>query len=93
MRVLSFIDKVLGGEAMTGKKTALSIVAYAVMAILKAAGVVSAATPGGQIVSIIIAAFGGLGGIAKIDRVIQTLGIIAAKAPPPAFSGRPPTLG
>ena len=93
VRVLSFIDKVLGGEAMTGKKTALSIVAYAVMAILKAAGVVSAVTPGGQIVSIIIAAFGGLGGIAKIDRVIQTLGIIAAKAPPPAFPGRPPTLG
>ncbi|MFL5099453.1 MAG: hypothetical protein ACJ8FU_15590 [Xanthobacteraceae bacterium] len=40
----------------------------------------------------IIAAFGGLGGIAKIDRVIQVLGMIAAKGPsilPP----RPPTVG
>ncbi|MFL4986416.1 MAG: hypothetical protein ACJ8EN_22755, partial [Xanthobacteraceae bacterium] len=90
--ILSPIDKVLGGQALAGKKTALSVVAYAVMAILKAAGVVSAVTPGGQIVTILIAAFGGLGGIAKIDRVIQVLGMIAAKGPsilPP----RPPTVG
>ncbi|MFL6935607.1 MAG: peptidoglycan-binding protein [Xanthobacteraceae bacterium] len=90
--ILSPIDKVLGGQALAGKKTALSVVAYAVMAILKAAGVVSAVTPGGQIVTILIAAFGGLGGIAKIDRVIQVLGVIAAKGPsilPP----RPPTVG
>jgi lysozyme family protein/peptidoglycan hydrolase-like protein with peptidoglycan-binding domain len=80
--ILSPIDKVLGGQALAGKKTALSVVAYAVMAILKAAGVVSAVTPGGQIVTILIAAFGGLGGIAKVDRVIQALGMIAAKGPP-----------
>lgn len=87
--ILSPIDKVLGGQALAGKKTALSVVAYAVMAILKAAGVVSAVTPGGQIVTILIAAFGGLGGISKIDRVIQVLGMIAAKGPP-ILPPRPP---
>jgi hypothetical protein len=29
----------------------------------------------------LIAAFGALGGVSKIDRVIQELGIIAAKVP------------
>src|SRR5262249_3312999 len=91
--ILSPIDKVLGGEALAGKKTALSIVAYVIMAILKAAGVVGAATPGGQIVTILIAAFGSLRGIAKVDRAIRMLGMIAAKGPPPTLPGRPPTLG
>lgn len=79
--ILSPIDKMLGGEALAGKKTALAIVAYAVMAILQAVGVVGAGTPAGIIINTIIAAFGGLGGLSKIDRVIQTLGIIAAKRP------------
>ena len=79
--ILSPIDKMLGGEALVGKKTALAIVAYAVMAILQAVGVVGAGTPAGIIINTIIAAFGGLGGLSKIDRVIQTLGIIAAKRP------------
>lgn len=77
--ILSPIDKMLGGEALAGKKTALSVAAYVVMALLKAAGVVSAASPWGQVVTIFIAAFGALGGTAKIDRVIQSLGVIAAK--------------
>ena len=77
--ILSPIDKALGGEALAGKKTALSVVAYVVLAILKAAGVVGAATPAGQIMTILIAAFGALGGVAKVDRVIQSLGVIAAK--------------
>jgi lysozyme family protein/peptidoglycan hydrolase-like protein with peptidoglycan-binding domain len=77
--ILSPIDKALGGEALAGKKTALSVVAYVVLAILKAAGVVGAATPAGQIMTILITAFGALGGVAKVDRVIQSLGVIAAK--------------
>ena len=77
--ILSPIDKMLGGEALAGKKTALSVGAYVVMAILKAAGVVSAASPAGQIVTILITAFGALGGVSKVDRVIQALGMIAAK--------------
>jgi lysozyme family protein/peptidoglycan hydrolase-like protein with peptidoglycan-binding domain len=77
--ILSPIDKALGGEALAGKKTALAVAGYALMAILKAAGVVSAASPAGQIVTILITAFGALGGTAKVDRVIQALGTIAAK--------------
>ena len=77
--ILSPIDKALGGEALAGKTTALSVVAYVVLAILKAAGVVGAATPAGQIMTILITAFGALGGVAKVDRVIQSLGMIAAK--------------
>jgi peptidoglycan hydrolase-like protein with peptidoglycan-binding domain len=79
--VLSPIDQVLGGQALAGKKTALAIVAYATMAILQAAGVVTAGSPAGMILNTLIVAFGGLGGLSKIDRVIQTLGTIAAKPP------------
>jgi lysozyme family protein/peptidoglycan hydrolase-like protein with peptidoglycan-binding domain len=79
--VLSPIDNVLGGQALAGKKTALAIVAYAVVAILQAVGVVGSGTPAGIIVNTIIVAFGGLGVLSKIDRVIQTLGVIAAKPP------------
>ena len=79
--ILSPIDSMLGGEALVGKKTALSVVAYAGLAILQAVGVVGAATPTGQILTILITAFGALGGISKVDRVVQALGIIAAKAP------------
>ena len=79
--ILSPIDKALGGQALAGKKTALAIVAYAVMAILQAVGVVGAGTPAGIIINTIIAAFGALGGLSKVDRVIQALGVIAAKKP------------
>ncbi len=78
---LSPIDKMLGGEALAGKKTMLAIVAYAIMAILQAVGVVGAGTPAGIIINTLIAAFGGLGGLSKIDRVIQALGTIAAARP------------
>src|SRR5262245_29782094 len=78
-KIQSGIDKVLGGEALTGKKTALSVVAYAGLAILKAVGVLGAATPTGQILTLAVTAFGALGGISKVDRVIQALGAIAVK--------------
>ncbi len=77
--ILSPIDKMLGGEALAGKKTALAVVAYAAVSILKAAGVVGAATPTGQIITILVTAFGALGGVSKVDRVGQALGMIAAK--------------
>ena len=79
--MLSPIDRLLGGEALTGKKTALAVVAYAVLAILQVTGVVGAATPAGQIITVVITAFGALGGLAKVDRGIQALGTIAAKPP------------
>ena len=76
----------VGGETMAGKKTGLAVVAYAVLSILQAVGVAGTATgptstTTGQILTTLIAAFGGLGLTAKIDRVVQTLGLIAAKPP------------
>jgi lysozyme family protein/peptidoglycan hydrolase-like protein with peptidoglycan-binding domain len=79
--ILTPIDKMLGGEALAGKKTALAIVAYVVLAILQAVGVIGAATPAGQIITILITAFGALGGVSKVDRVIQSIGMIAANVP------------
>jgi lysozyme family protein len=79
--ILTPIDNALGGQALAGKKTGLAIVAYVIMAILQVAGVITAGSPTGMILNTIIAVFGALGGISKIDRVTQTLGIIAAKPP------------
>src|SRR5262245_22981015 len=82
--ILSPIDRALGGQALAGKKTALAVVAYTVLVILQAAGVIGAATPAGQIITVLITAFGALGGVSKVDRIVQVLGMIAAaKAPKP----------
>ncbi len=86
--VLSPIDQWLGGQALAGKKTALSVIAYAVLSVLQAVGVAGTATGAtqtttGQILTTLIAAFGGLGLTAKVDRVVQTLGLIAARPPAP----------
>ena len=78
--VMSPIDKLLGGEAMMGKKTPLAILAYVIMAIVQA--VDPANTTGGttsSVLTTLIGAFGGLGVLSKVDRVVQMLGIIAAK--------------
>jgi len=87
--VLSPIDNMLGGQMLAGKKTALAILAYVVMAILQAVGVAgtatgATATPTGQILTTLIAAFGGLGLLGKIDRGTQMLGLIAGKPATPA---------
>jgi uncharacterized protein (TIGR02594 family) len=87
--VMSPIDKLLGGEALQGKKTPLAILAYAVLAIMQALDVAgtatgTTATPTGQILTTLIGSLGGLGVLAKVDRVVQMLGVIAAK--PPAAS-------
>jgi peptidoglycan hydrolase-like protein with peptidoglycan-binding domain len=84
--VLSPIDQWLGGDALAGKKTALAVVAYVALAILQATGVAGTATgetatTTGQILTTLIAGFGGLGLTAKIDRIVQALGLIAAKPP------------
>jgi peptidoglycan hydrolase-like protein with peptidoglycan-binding domain len=82
--VMSPIDKVLGGEALQGKKTPLAILGYALLAILQSVDVAgtatgATATPTGQILTTLIGAFGGLGVLSKVDRVVQMMGIIAAK--------------
>lgn len=85
--VMSPIDKLLGGEVLQGKKTPLAILAYAVLAILQAVDVAGTATgptatPTGEILTTLIASFGGLGILSKFDRVVQMLGVVAAKPPP-----------
>lgn len=86
--VMSPVDKVLGGEALTGKKTALSVIAYALLSVLQGAGAapVVNGTPSTtgeatvQILSTLIIAFGGLGLIGKVDRAINLVGLAAAGA-------------
>jgi uncharacterized protein (TIGR02594 family) len=84
--ILSPIDSWMGGQALAGKKTALAVLGYTVLSVLQAVGVAgtatgTTATTTGQILTTLIAAFGGLGGLAKIDRVVQSIGVIAAKPP------------
>jgi uncharacterized protein (TIGR02594 family) len=97
--ILSPIDKALGGQALVGLKTPLAILAYAGLWILQAVGTVGPATGDNatttaQVLSAVIAAFGGLGITSKIDRGVQALAAAAAavqKLPaPPAAT---PTSG
>ena len=91
--ILSPIDKLLGGEALVGLKTPLAIVAYAGLWILQTMGQVGTvtgdkATTTGQVLTGLIAAFGGLGLSAKIDRAVKGMSAIAGAAqntslPPP----------
>lgn len=96
---LSPIDELLGGQALVGKKTLLSVVAYVILAILQSNGflvtdtgaaadvvkahgeVATTASTTGQVLTTLIGAFGGLGLVAKFDRMIQALGMIAGKIP------------
>ena len=77
--VMSPIDKMLGGEALMGKKTPLAILAYVIMAIVQAVEPSMAGGTGSTVLTTLIGAFGGLGVLSKVDRVVQMLGIIAAK--------------
>jgi hypothetical protein len=81
--ILSPIDKFLGGPALVGLKTPLAIVAYAGLWILQSLGQVGTvtgdkATTTGQVLTGLIAAFGGLGLTAKIDRVVKGMTTIAS---------------
>ena len=82
--VLSPIDKALGGEMLAGKKTPLAVLAYTVLGILQSVDVAGTATgptatPTGQILTTLIGSFGALGLLGKVDRIVQMLGLIAAK--------------
>lgn len=78
-KILSPIDKLLGGESLAGSKTTLAIGAYALLSILEATGAASATSPTSEIMTTLIASFGGLGVLAKIDRAIKALSIIAVE--------------
>lgn len=78
-KILSPIDNFLGGEALAGSKTALAIGAYALLSILEATGAASATSSTTEIITTLIASFGGLGVLAKIDRAIKALSIVAVE--------------
>jgi len=83
--ILSPIDKALGGQALVGLKTPLAILAYAGMWIMQAFGSVGTATGDKatttvQVLTALIAAFGGLGLTAKADRGVKALSVLAAAA-------------
>ncbi|HEY8125748.1 MAG TPA: hypothetical protein VIF88_10040 [Methylocystis sp.] len=78
-KILSPIDKFLGGEALAGNKTTLAIGAYALLSILEATGTANAHSPTSEIMTTLIASLGGLGVLAKIDRAVKAISIIAAE--------------
>jgi hypothetical protein len=94
--VLSSIDKALGGEALAGKKTLLSIVAYIVLQLLTiktgdGTGIVDAGSTTYGVMQSLIVGFGGLGLLSKVDRMVQALALIAAKPTPAALTIPPRT--
>ena len=82
-QLLSPIDKIFGGQALTGSKTMIGVLGYVLVTVLKAAGVLGAATPAGQILTVVSIAFSVLGALAKVDRTTLSLGAIAANSTPP----------
>lgn len=78
-KILSPIDKFLGGEALAGSKTTLAIGAYALLSILESTGAASATSPTSEIMTTLIASFGGLGVLAKIDRAIKAISMVAVE--------------
>ena len=80
---LSIIDQIFGGQALAGKKTMLAIIAYVVLALLQAGGAVNPMGEPSQIVTTLIAAFGALGGLAKVDRLTQALGQVTNQSTTP----------
>jgi len=94
--VLSPIDKALGGEALVGLKTPLAIVAYVALWIMQSLGTIgnatgNKATTTGQVLTALIAAFGGLGLTAKLDRWVKAINAVAAAQQLPASPTPPKT--
>ena len=93
--ILSPIDKALGGEALVGLKTPLAITAYSALWILQSLGTIGTATgekatTTGQVLTALIAAFGGLGLTAKLDRWVKAINAVAAAQQFSAPSPTPP---
>jgi uncharacterized protein (TIGR02594 family) len=83
--ILSPIDKVLGGEALVGLKTPIAIIAYAALWIMQSLNTVGPTTgpdasTTAQVLTALIAALGGLGVTAKVDRGVQSLNTLATTA-------------
>jgi uncharacterized protein (TIGR02594 family) len=85
--VLSVIDQIFGGQALAGKKTMLAIIAYVILKIVEASLNQPGLEPGMSattqtILTSLIGGFGALGGVAKIDRLTQVLGMVAGQSTP-----------
>jgi uncharacterized protein (TIGR02594 family) len=95
--ILSPIDKVLGGQALVGLKTPIAIIAYAALWIMQSLNTVGPTTgpdasTTAQVLTALIAALGGLGVTAKVDRGVQSLNTLASTAQqlsPPSTSSTP----
>jgi len=72
--VLSTIDKMLGGEALTGSKTLIAVIGYVVLKILEATKQIDTGGSTDQVLTSIIYGLGTLGGLAKVDRMTQAVG-------------------
>jgi uncharacterized protein (TIGR02594 family) len=81
--VASTIDQIFGGQALTGKKTMLAVIAYVILAILEATKQIDTGGATSNILTTLIGGFGVLGGAAKIDRLTQALGQVANPPTPP----------
>ena len=79
---LSLIAKMIGGAALPGSKTLIGVLGYVLVTVLKAAGVLGAATPAGQILTVVSIAFSVHGALAKVDRTAHSLSALAAKGTP-----------
>lgn len=72
-QVLSTIDKLLGGEALTGSKTIIAVIGYVILQILEANKQIDTGGATSNILTSIIYGLGALGGLAKVDRMTQAV--------------------
>jgi uncharacterized protein (TIGR02594 family) len=82
--VLTPIDKLLGGDALAGKKTLIAVAGFVIQLVLQFSGVpgIGLGTTAGNIIMTLLGGFGGLGMVSKVDRVVQLLGTIAGSRLP-----------
>jgi hypothetical protein len=82
--VLTPIDKLLGGDALAGKKTLIAVAGFVIQLVLQFSGVpgIGLGTTAGNIITTLLGGFGGLGMVSKVDRVVQLLGTIAGSRLP-----------
>jgi hypothetical protein len=76
---LSSIDMLFGGPGLVGYKTLFGVLGYVLVSILKTSGAITAGSSTSSILTVLTLAFAGLGGLAKVDRMTQAMGTIAAK--------------
>jgi hypothetical protein len=86
---LSPIDRMLGGEMLVGKKTAIAVLGLAALAMFNPGVLAGGAAVGvaPKITATLLEALGGLGLLAKFDRLIGALSMIATRPQARAATG------